>query len=294
MTKPNFFLVGAPKCGTTWLHAYLSQHPQVFMSELKEPHYFNTDSGFRHVHSLVDYERLFADGTDGKPAIGEASVWYLYSSQAVKNVLAYQPDAKFIVMLRNPVEMAPSLHQQLCFDVSEDEPDFAKAWALQRARAEGSSKVSPQCLDPAMLQYGAACSLGSQLERLYAQVDRDRVLVILLDDVRERPEQEFNRTLEFLGLDPWKPATFAPVNKAMVRRSHWLNAAMIRAARIKDRLGMNRSFGVLKYLNRWNRRTEQRSQADDVMRRLLIDHFLPDIRKIEGLLDRDLGTWYQP
>src|SRR5262245_35065298 len=85
MKKPTFFIIGAPKCGTTSLAAWLADHPDIFMSPTKEPHYFNTDHK-RYLNSLAGYEQLFEDATDRHSAVGEASVWYLYSANAVENI----------------------------------------------------------------------------------------------------------------------------------------------------------------------------------------------------------------
>src|SRR6185312_16840962 len=100
---PNFFIIGAPKCGTTALSEYLRRHPNIGFSEQKEPHYFNDDFSSRHIYSLDEYMKCFASNSADKVAIGEASVFYLSSRSAVRNILQHMPDAKFIVMLRDPV-----------------------------------------------------------------------------------------------------------------------------------------------------------------------------------------------
>lgn len=130
MKKPNFFIIGAPKCGTTSLAAWLAEHPQIFMSPIKEPQFFNKDVGFP-MKSLQAYEKLFKDASSGHIAVGEATVLYLYSKVAVRNILDYNPDAKFIVCLRNPVDMAYSLHEQWFFNGIEDIEDFKEAWLMQ-------------------------------------------------------------------------------------------------------------------------------------------------------------------
>ncbi|MGH8212324.1 MAG: sulfotransferase, partial [Rhodanobacteraceae bacterium] len=98
--KPDFFIVGAPRCGTTWLYRHLSMHPRVFVSAQKEPHYFNTDSRFRWIETAGDYESLFRDAPADAQAVGEASVLYLHSAVAAANILRYQPQARFIAMVR--------------------------------------------------------------------------------------------------------------------------------------------------------------------------------------------------
>ncbi|MEC9341081.1 MAG: sulfotransferase [Pseudomonadota bacterium] len=171
---PNFFIVGAPKCGTTSLAGWLAQHPNILMSSAKEPHYYNTDFGNRHTHSPAEYSRFFKHPPAVCDAVGEASVWYLYSHAAVPNILVDVPAAKFIVMLRNPVEMAPSLHEQQLVNGTEDVADFAAAWRLQTEREAGRS-IPRLCEEPKLLLYGPACRLGEQLQRLYCVAGQEQV-----------------------------------------------------------------------------------------------------------------------
>ena len=123
MRKPNFFIIGAPKCGTTSLSAWLGDNPQIFMSSMKEPHFFNSDDR-QAVRTFDEYEALFRGATEEHVAIGEASVWYLSSAEAVSAILRYQPEAKFIVMVRNPIDMAPTLNGEMLLSGLEYEHEF--------------------------------------------------------------------------------------------------------------------------------------------------------------------------
>ncbi|MEQ9093167.1 MAG: sulfotransferase, partial [Miltoncostaeaceae bacterium] len=200
--RPNFFILGAPKCGTTALSEYLRRHPQVFMSSPKEPHYFCDDFDYYYApgrRSLDHYLHLYDGAGPEHLAVGEASVWYLYSQTAAANIAAFDPGARAIVMLRNPVEMVPSLHSQLLYTVDEDERDPARAWALQEARARGD-RLPAGVRVPAFLQYGPAASYAAQIERVMAVFPPERLLVILFDDFRADTAGTYRRTLEFLGV----------------------------------------------------------------------------------------------
>ena len=156
MTKPNFFIIGAPKCGTTALSEYLREHPNIYMCTPKEPHYFDYDfEQYREVETLDEYLGLFEAATTEHIAIGEASACYLYSSVALEDIYQFAPQAKIIVMLRNPVDLAYSYHSQLLYASDENVPDFEQAWRLQDIRREGK-KIPPRCRDSALLQYAAA------------------------------------------------------------------------------------------------------------------------------------------
>jgi hypothetical protein len=130
MNKPNLFVIGAPTCGTSSLLHYLATHPKVFVSKVKEPHFFNSDSKHRYFYSIESYLKLFEKATPLHKYRCEGSVWYLYSKSAIDEILKFDPDAKFIIMLRNPVFMYFSIHQELYFGGAENNRSPIKAWYL--------------------------------------------------------------------------------------------------------------------------------------------------------------------
>ena len=173
--RPDFFILGAPKCGTTALSEYLRRHERVFVSQPKEPHYFCSDFDYYYApghRSEQHYLRLFAEAGEQHLAVGEASVWYLYSATAAREIMAFDPAARMIVMVRDPVELVPSLHSQLLYMLDEDEPDPEAAWRLQDARAAGERLPAAMRVS-GILQYGEAARLGAQLRRVYEHVPRE-------------------------------------------------------------------------------------------------------------------------
>ena len=142
---PNFFIVGAPKRGTTSLSIYLGQHPNVFFCSPKEPYYFASDfPRHRVADNLTDYLSLFSAATAEHLAIGEGSAAYMYSTDAIPRIIEFNRHAKLIVMLRNPIDIAHAMHSQALFDADEDEEDFRTAWNLQSERELGR-KVPRTC-----------------------------------------------------------------------------------------------------------------------------------------------------
>ena len=124
--RPNFFIVGAPKCGTTALHAYLDAHPEIFMSHYKEPRFFGSDLRQRRRPTKSQYFSCFARARNEK-RVGEASVLYLYSKCAAAEIKEFCPEARIIIMLRDPVEMLHSKHSQSIFSGNEVINDFEEA-----------------------------------------------------------------------------------------------------------------------------------------------------------------------
>lgn len=145
--KPNFFIIGAPKCGTTAMARYLGEHPDVFFSSPKEIHYFNTDflNKRKKITEKVYLEKFFK-GSENFKAVGEGSVWYLYSEEAVPNILKFNPKARFIVMVRNPISMFHSRFHQSLINSWENVKTPMEAWNLQWERKKSKS-IPPFCRD---------------------------------------------------------------------------------------------------------------------------------------------------
>src|SRR5690348_5699052 len=134
---PNLFIVGAPKCGTTALSHYLAGHPQIFMTEsvgIKEPYYFNWEIKLSHhnwrIRDESAYLHLFDKADPNARYWGEASPGYLFSREAIPRILEKRRDTCIIVMLRNPIELAHSLHNEHWKSFGEIQ-DFETAWRLQ-------------------------------------------------------------------------------------------------------------------------------------------------------------------
>lgn len=291
MPKPNFFIVGAPKAGTTSLAFWLSAHPNVYFSPEKEPHHFNSDD-HRSYPDLAAYEALFQGATEDHLAIGEASTWYLYSKEAANNIEAYRSDARYIVCLRNPIEMAYSLHEQKVFLGYEHILDFEKAWSLNADRAEGKM-TSTWCRNPRHLDYGSACLIGEQLERLLSTVQRSKVHTLLLDDVKDNPRQHYLKVLSFLGLPDDGREIFPLRNPAKERKSKLAHTLMQAMVLLKETLGIRKSFGLLGGLEKKNVTYRDRDPLSPAMRVVLENHFRDDIKRLSGLLDRDLSHWFK-
>jgi hypothetical protein len=293
MKRPNLFILGAPKCGTTALATWLASHPDVFVSPVKEPHYFSEEH--RLTPTLDRYEALFADADPQRHRwVCEASVWHLFSDTAVPNILQYAPDARFIVMVRNPLEMAPSMHEQHRFNGNELVADFAEALALDEARGRGEwAGVRPGYTQPQQLGYLRSCALGWQLERLYGRVPRERIHVVVHDDMAADPQGSYLNVLHFLGLEQVLPQNFGKVNAAKRRKSFLLDTMTLRLAELKGRLGIERRLGFLAWVRRRNVRYRERKPLALPMRESLASEFSADVLILARLLGRDLQHWLQ-
>jgi hypothetical protein len=302
---PDFFILGAPKCGTSALYTYLAAHPGIYMPANKEPHFYADDLYTRDVpferrmHERQSYLALFAGAPQGA-ITGEGSTWYLFSERAVSNILADNPAANFIVMLRHPVDMAHSLHAHNLRKLYEEMPALEAAWAAQTARAEGR-QIPRFCPEPKMLNYRAACSFALQLERLYAQVPRNRVLVHIYEEFFANPGAGYERTLAFLGLTTDGRERFERVNVNQVLRSRVvralvdyrpfpLNVLYPSVKQAANALGLRPG----KALFEWNLKAQKRQPIDSAFRLRLEAEFQDDIKRLEGVLERSLDVWAPP
>jgi len=288
--RPEYFLLGAPKCGTTALASYLAMHPALQVSEPKEPHYFCKDLrvGGLPVASDDEYLARFFPGLDESRASAalDASVWYLYSQVAVDEILQFQPNARFLVMLRNPVDMAYSLHSMLHFMRQEDVFDFGRAWSLQEERRHGRSLPKDHWIDARCFDYKAACSLGTQLQRLLERVARDRVHIELQDDLFSNPKDVYTRVLAFMGIPDDGRTRFPKINAGRKVNNRLLVAALRSSPSVFAARAVKRLFG-LKSLHVG--RVDAPLRADE--RRLLERAFFEEIKLMENILDRDLQKW---
>lgn len=261
------------------------------MSRIKEPHFFSPDFPVAAPLTREQYDQLFQDAAD-YPAVGEASVWYLLSRYAVPQINREFADARFIVMLRNPVEMAPSLHWQLVYNGDEDVREFEVAWALQEERANGN-KMPAACRAPQLVQYKDVCSLGEQVRRLFTTIERERVHLVFMDDLQSDPEGTWEEILRFLDLPPFRDIEFVPQNKSRRWRNGWVPKLGRRYYELRTSLGVPPlGLGLFNKLRELSVVEEPRSEIDVQTGHLLKQAFRDDIALLGELSGRDLSGWY--
>lgn len=296
MKTPNFFIVGAPKCGTTALSEYLRQHSQIFVPSLKEPHFFATDfHKFRPYYVQTEYEylHLFAGAREEHTAVGEASVWYLYSSTAAQNIYEFNPQAHIIALLRNPVEMVHALHSQYCFSLVEDVTDFETAWRLQEKRLNGMNiprAVPPvdRCLE--LLQYGQIGKLGNQMQKLLQIFPRQQVKTIFFEDLKESTGDVYKNVLEFLGVPYDGRTNFPAINAHKTKRAYWIAHTTNNLKQRVNKYGI-KNTGLFRVVNQVNTKHSARESLSTPFRNELIDFFEADIKLLASLTDRNLDHW---
>ena len=204
---PDFFIAGSPKCGTTALFHYLTQQPGIFIPAIKEPNYFSDDvDTLSKTTTAGTYESLFASAPVGS-LTGEVSAFYLHSRRAIPRIMAANPKARIVVILRHPVEAAHALHTAAWGHGYEEFEDFEHAW-----RAQGSLPAS------SIFQYAAIYRYGEQISRLTALVPPAQRQIIIHEEFFSAPASGLAQLLEFLQLPPSSLVDFPRVNEAKAVR----------------------------------------------------------------------------
>ena len=293
---PDFLIVGAPKCGTTFLDGVLSEHPQIHQAK-KELHYFGSDLRFMQPRiSLAGYLRHFQAAEPGQ-ICGEASVWYLYSHRAAKEISAFNDSARIIVLLRDPVDMVESLHAQLLFRGNETIRDLRSALAAEPRRRAGMD-VPPRCSFPDGLQYREVVDLAPQVQRYLDRFGRAAVHIVLFDDLKTQPENTVADVLRFLGLHDHPGWSREKRNARHAVRSVWLQRLVHRPPAVVKRLtrsvlpeGARRRAGGM--AARTLRRVNQGPvpEPDPGLRQFLRQELRPQVEALENVVGRSLSSW---
>ncbi len=229
---PDFFIVGHPKCGTTALYEMLKAHPQIYMSELKEPRFFAPDLRVRFLRgalergeppaipqTLEEYLSLFVPARP-EQRIGEASPSYLMSSVAAELIAQAQPRARIIAILREPVGFLRSLQLELVQNHVESERDFAAAMANEQL---GPLGVGSSDYAPPIRRYSDRIRYVEQLIRYRAAFPAEQILVLIYDDFKRNNRGTVGRVLRFLDVDDTVALEPVRANPSVHVRSVWLD-----------------------------------------------------------------------
>lgn len=264
--KPNLFIVGAPKCGTTAWVKYLGSHPDIFFAEVKEPHHFSYDfPRYCWARTRDEYLALFNNSGDA-PVAGEASVQYLYSKVAARVIHDFNPASRILIFLREQEGFLPSYHNQLLYNRDESIEDFETAWRLSGKR--GPDTIPPSCREPSFLDYAAAGRFHEQVERYFAVFPAEQIRVFAFRDWIADPRGTYLEILRFVGLGDDGRVEFPPVHEAMHHKSKMLAmltqnppAWVLRASSLIKRLTGRSQLNVAPRLRDLNRGAGYRTQV---------------------------------
>lgn len=293
MTLPNFLIIGAAKGGTTSLYYYLSQHPQIYMSPVKEPRFFaleGEDLNFSSPDELFiensvicfdDYQKLF-DGVTDEIAIGEASPLYLYSKKAPSRIKHYVPEVKLIAILRDPVDRAYSSYMHYVREGYE-KYSFSEALEAEEKRIQENWVY--------MWYYKRCGYYYEQIKRYLDIFDSSQIKVCLYDDLRNDTSLFLKDIFDFLGVDKSFTPDLSILNASGVPKSRLLYNLLDRGNSIRSAFKMlpqDLRRAVANPLRKWN--LEKPSLSPDIASELR-HIYRNDILSVQDLLGRDLSLW---
>jgi hypothetical protein len=301
---PDFFIVGAPKCGTTALAHYLAGHPDIYMPQ-KEMHFFGSDLAFGPQFYRRDLKTYLAEFNrwNGEARAGEASVWYIFSTRAAAEIKAFNPEARIVILLREPVSMLYSLYYQFLFDGNEYLPSFEEALAAEDDRAAGR-QIGRMTYLPQALAYLSTALFTEQVRRYFDIFGRERVHVIIYDDLAANTADTYRKTMDFLGVasDSIAPPTGEASGSITVKSPAlrgFLNDPLVRGTAIALRRWLpGPIFTAIQktgtQICALNQSPAKRPPMGPVLKISLQRKFAPEVERLSALLGRDLSYWSRP
>jgi Sulfotransferase family len=298
MTLPNFLIIGSAKSGTTALFEYLEQHPEVFLSNPKEPHFLALEGSpldFRGpgdketinrlaINDLSRYEKLFAHTGNAK-AIGEASVSTMYYAESIERIAKYMPHAKILCMLRQPADRAYSAYSFMRMRMLEPCADFSESLADETRRIEANWHH--------IWHYKQMGFYYQQLKPYFDKFGKDRIKIYLFEEFRKSPSAILRDCFNFLGID----ANFVPTEKPTPHISGMPRSKAIQL--IYSRARLLRTILRAAVPKKMKRRLQkgfakmnlERIPIPLTSRTMLTDIYRDDILRLQELIGQDLSGW---
>jgi hypothetical protein len=301
---PDFLIIGAPKAGTTALHAALARHPGLFMSAVKEPKFFLTDGPpptrgggpgdiqtYReHIWQPSDYAALFASAPAGALR-AESTPFYLYDGLAQRRIRDLIPGVKMIAMLRDPVERAHSNWTHLWSAGLDPIDDFVAACADEDRRV--AAGWAP------FWHYTRLGRYGEQLEHLYTLFPREHVLVLRYHALVDAPVETLDSICAFLGVSQGVITEVPRENVTAHPERSFSHLAVSQAVRAVTAVGRHLPGTAATAMARpLERILQQKGRSRQPLtweqRQALLPYFDTDVRLLEEVTESDFSDWLQP
>ena len=286
---PNLFIIGSPRCGTTSLAMWLAEHPDIFFFVGRdkytklEPHYWSMDLNVKGKMNKKKYFKIFENKDSFKYA-GEASTWYLYSREAIKNIEQSVCSPKYILLIRNPIELVYSLWQFRLSSCREG-ANFLEAFYNSKNNTE-------------LYNYKYVGKISYRLEKLYEFIPQNRILILILDDIKKDPHKQWKKVIQFLGIRNFKINLFAyntnrvPKNKLTETLYRIFVSFAQKTAKYRIKLGLyNLGIqGTIKNILMDVNPVEVESMSYHI-HEVLLDEFFSEIERLEKLLNKKFDSW---
>jgi hypothetical protein len=303
MKKPNLFIVGHPRSGTSSLHHYLKQHPDIFMSAIKEPNYFAHDfrenSDNFHKKQMYfpyrlesEYLRLYKNWQNEKIA-GEATATNLCSKISAQQIHGFNSNAKIIMIFREPVAFLYSYHSAARFALGEHHESFEGALSAENERRNGRG-LSKRVITPAWLFYSEFTKYADQLSRFLTYFSQDQIKIIIFDDFKNDTPGTYREVLTFLNVNPDFVPDFEIVNpnkqiKWPTVKQYTLDSPYFRKT-LRFFFSDNGYAALVNFYKSKLVKYGQRPPLDEDLKIRFMRQFRHDVEKFSMMLKHDLVT----
>jgi len=295
---PNFLIVGAAKSGTTALYHYLNQHPEVFLSPIKETNFFaqkgkkvafkgpkdNLGTHRRTITEIGDYYNQFINVTVEK-AVGEICPSYLYFEDAPKNIKEHIPEVKIIVILREPVARAFSAWVHLTRDGREH-------LSFEEALSDEPRRIKENWAE--IWHYKEESKYYDQLKRYYDSFPKENIKVFIYEEFKENPLAVYSELCKFIDVDSrFTPDMSSEHNKGEIPKNKIIWNLMMKQNIWKTLFNHLMPIKIRKMIKEKieARNVNKKPQLDKNKRKELSVQFRDEINKIEQLIEQDLTVW---
>jgi len=296
---PDVFVLGAPKCGTTAVTRYLEAHPEVFVADRKDIHFFGRDLGFRNrarEDRAAYLARFSCPIAESAKVRVESSVWYLYSQSAAAEMTALNASARGVALIRHPVPTMHALWSQLRLNGlgDEDLTRFSDALDAEADRAAGRRIPSHTPLPEALLYRRVVC-FSEQLQRARDAFGEDGLHIIVQEEMKADTAGTLRALFKWLGVSADLADTIdtRPVNTAKSVRSEGLRRWLQRVPPgLKDIVPRDLRKSASKHLRSLNSKHARRAALDPALRERLLVEMAHEVVRIEEVLGRSIPAWH--
>lgn len=288
LTRPDFIFLGGHKCGTTSLHYYLDQHPEIYMPSIKGQDFFsregnvNKEGNFGQFATLEKYQEIYQGMTNEKVA-GEVSSVYLYSEKACKNIKKYRPNAKLLVILRNPVDRAFA--------------SFSNRVILKKSELNEQINLREIFDKTEILDRGF---YAEKLKLYYDNFDSKQIKILLFDWLIKDKERYFSNIFEFIGVNP----DFMPDTSVILRKGGKIENKFINNILTKENFATSLIKSIIKPFTTPEQRLEIHRQLTTKFRKKtplpkelrveLNSFYRQEILNLQDLINMDISDWLKP
>ncbi len=293
--KIDFVCVGIAKSGTTAMHNFLRQHKQIYMPLKKEIHHFAPDLLKKDDYWINSqhYFNLFKKAKQNQ-LVGETSVFYLLSDIAAQKIYSHNPNAKILIMLRNPVDVAYSLHSQLVFNDEENITNFIEALEIEEDRVNGNN-LPPDTRIVKKHLYTEVVKYYNQIKRYYDVFPKQNIRIIFYDEFKKNTLSVVQKTYSFLGVD----GKFVPKLKIFNSNKKIKSKFVHKISLLFSNKVLAHFFnedGLERFKNlviMFNSKKVKRKPLNKEVKNLIISRLKNEKVDLEKLVGKDLTNWYE-